>query len=135
VSKRRSNDSNQRKPIAGRRRTAEKADPKVPDGFAEIRELAKRLVELHQAVAAACAPVVEDIIRSKNRDAQHIERTLDALLDACGHDAALMLYRRLCRHYWDIDPRATAQYIQFYREMWDEDASPDDEFQEPQGRD
>ncbi len=54
-----------------------------------------------------------------NRNVSQIERTLDGLLDFCGDDAILMLYRRLCRHYWSIDPVATARYVQFYRQMWD----------------
>jgi hypothetical protein len=29
---------------------------------------------------------------------------------------------RLCRHYWAIDPAATADYINAYREYWDSDA-------------
>jgi hypothetical protein len=33
----------------------------------------------------------------------------------------LELFRRLCRHYWDIDPAATAGYVHAYREMWDSD--------------
>jgi len=42
-----------------------------------------------------------------------------ALLDFCGHAPTLQLYRRLCRHYFDIDPVATVSYINAYREMWD----------------
>jgi len=34
----------------------------------------------------------------------------------------LRMYRNLCRHYWDIDPAATAGYINTYREYWDSDA-------------
>ena len=34
----------------------------------------------------------------------------------------LLLYKRLCRHYFDIDPRATAFYIDAYRKMWDEES-------------
>jgi hypothetical protein len=30
-----------------------------------------------------------------------------------------MLYRRLCRHYWQFNPEATVSYINAYREMWD----------------
>lgn len=33
----------------------------------------------------------------------------------------LHLYRRLCRHYFDIDPVATVSYINAYREWWDSD--------------
>jgi len=32
------------------------------------------------------------------------------------------MYKQLCRHYWDIDPAATAHYINAYREYWDSDA-------------
>jgi hypothetical protein len=40
-----------------------------------------------------------------------------------------MLYRRLCRHYWQFNPEATVSYINAYREMWDgaEDAKADRE--------
>jgi hypothetical protein len=41
------------------------------------------------------------------------------LLDFCFFDPALQLYRRLCRHYFAIDPAATGFYIDAYREMWD----------------
>lgn len=31
------------------------------------------------------------------------------------------MYKKLCRHYWDIDPAATAYYVNAYREYWDGD--------------
>jgi hypothetical protein len=33
----------------------------------------------------------------------------------------LEMYKQLCRHYWDIDPEATAYYVNAYREYWDSD--------------
>ena len=53
------------------------------------------------------------------RDVQQIEHTLDGLLDFCGYAPVLEMYRRLCRHYWDIGPAATADYVKAYRERWD----------------
>ena len=44
---------------------------------------------------------------------------LDGLLGLCGHEPALQLYKKLCRHYLPINPAATADYIYAYREMWD----------------
>ncbi len=39
-----------------------------------------------------------------------------------GFDAAIVrLYKKLCRYYFKIDPRATASYIYAYRDMWDEE--------------
>jgi hypothetical protein len=67
-------------------------------------------------------PVVGAILCTGSRDVAYIEHTLDALLDFCGHAPVLELYKALCRHYWDIDPAATAHYVHAYRELWDSDA-------------
>jgi hypothetical protein len=74
---------------------------------------------LNEQAVSVYRPTVEDLIRTDSRDQAAIERTLDGLLGFCGHDAALMLYRRLCRHYWQFNPEATVSYINAYREMWD----------------
>ena len=50
-----------------------------------------------------------------------IERTLDHLLDHACIPQGLALFKSLCRHYWEINPQATASYINIYREMWDSD--------------
>lgn len=74
-------------------------------------------------------------MRSRSRDTRHIEHTLDGLLGFCGYDPALLLYKKLCRHYWDIDPAATASYINAYRNMWDSEETAENEFPStpPQG--
>ena len=64
-------------------------------------------------------PVVDALVRSGSRDVQQIELSLDGLLDFCGHAPVLELYRRLCRHYWDVDSAATADYVKAYSERWD----------------
>lgn len=84
-----------------------------------ILDLVGSVRELGQRAALQYRPVVDDIVRSGSRDAQHIERTLDGLLDFCGHEPVVLMYRELCRHYWQIDPAATAFYIDAYRERWD----------------
>lgn len=100
---------------------------KGPAGCSEsdILAFAARIQELNERAAEAYAPLVEDILRANDRDVRRIEQTLDGLLDFCGHGPALMLYRRLCRHYGTIDPAAAAQYIRFYREMWDSESLTD----------
>ena len=61
---------------------------------------------------AEYAPIVDSIVRARSRDIRHIEHTLDGLLDFCFDPEALLLYKKLCRHYYDIDPAATAEYVQ-----------------------
>ncbi len=85
----------------------------------ELDALLGQVQQLQEQAARQYPPVVDDLLRTGSRDVQQIERTLDGLLDFCGHAPVLAMYRRLCRHYWDIDPVATADYIKAYRERWD----------------
>jgi REP element-mobilizing transposase RayT len=86
-----------------------------------VNALARELQGLQAAAVAEYTPVVETLIATGSRDVRQIEWTLDGLLDFCGHSPVLDLYRRLCRHYFDIDPVATASYVNAYREMWGAD--------------
>lgn len=87
----------------------------------ELDALIGQMQQLQQQAALQYQPVVDDLLRTGSRDVEKIERTLDGLLDFCGHAPVLAMYRRLCRHYWDVDPAATADYIKAYREQWDSD--------------
>jgi hypothetical protein len=84
-----------------------------------ILDLVDSMRELEQRAALQYRPVVDDILRTGSRDAHHIEHTLDGLLDFCGHGPVVLMYRQLCRHYWQFDETATAFYINAYRERWD----------------
>ncbi len=110
-----------------------KSDPeKSPFDKSEIMALGHKIQAIQkQAVRHTLAiyePQVNEILETMTRDKNTIERTLDALLDVAFDDDVLLLYKKLCRYYYRIDPRATADYISFYREMWDneEDDIPED---------
>lgn len=90
----------------------------------EFAALAEQIGELHERALAEYAPVVSHILRSRSREAGQIERTLDGLLDFCGHAAVLQLYRRLCRHYHGIDPAAALGYVTAYRTMYGREGDP-----------
>ncbi|MDP2834430.1 MAG: hypothetical protein Q8Q28_14270 [Pseudomonadota bacterium] len=92
-----------------------------PELLKSVNALASELQGLQAVAVAQYTPLVETLIATGSRDVQQIEWTLDGLLDFCSHGPALHLYRRLCRHYFAIDPVATASYINAYREMWDSD--------------
>ncbi|MDP1990783.1 MAG: hypothetical protein Q8K00_07140 [Syntrophales bacterium] len=86
-----------------------------------IRGLASSIQAINQKAVREYTPVVEAILRSPIPDTHHIERTLDGLLDFCGYEPALHLYKKLCRYYFYINPTATVEYIEAYRELWDSD--------------
>ena len=91
------------------------------DDMQVFRKFAESLRDLQRQAAQQYQPVVDDILRTRSRNTEHIEHTLERLLDFCGDDEVLQMYRKLCRHYWDIDPEATAYYVNAYREYWDSD--------------
>ena len=86
----------------------------------EIKKLIESQGQLVKQAFEQYEPLVKNIIASQNKDVKHISLTLDYMLDFCFDDKMLLLYRRLCRYLLNIDPEATASYIQAYREMWDE---------------
>jgi hypothetical protein len=90
--------------------------------FESITGLAAQVEALNQRAVRQYASVVEEIVRSGSRDASWMEHTLDGLLDFCGCDSALALFKKLCRHYWTIDPVATAEYVNAYRQTWDKES-------------
>ena len=92
------------------------------DAMQAIRTLAGSMRDLQRQAAQQYKPVVDDILLTRSQDIRHIEHTLDRLLDFCGHKPVLRMYKSLCRRYWDIDPAATADYINAYRKYWDSDA-------------
>jgi len=81
-----------------------------------MQELARKAVQQYSSE-------VEAILKTQSRDSRRIERCLDGMLDFCFDDGVLVLYKKLCRYYFDIDPEATVSYVYSYREMWDEQES------------
>ena len=85
-----------------------------------IGELAKESQKLAHVAVQQYSAEVETILKAEKRDSMRIERCLDGMLDFCFDDGMLMLYKKLCRHYFDINPQAAVSYVHAYREMWDE---------------
>ena len=97
----------------------------------DIRELGKTIITLQKEAVNQTLlfwkPKAEQIISNKSQDINEIEHTLDALCEVAFDDEVLVLFKRLCRYYYDIDPQATAEQIQFYREMWDNNEEIEDD--------
>lgn len=89
------------------------------------------LQALHQQAIEALAPSVQGILSSGSQDVLWIERTLDQLLNHAYIPEGLTLFKTLSRYYWQLDPQATASYINAYRDMWDGDDQNDTAEVEP----
>lgn len=92
----------------------------LDDLVKSIGEIAKKLNQLARQAEQQYTLEVEAILKAQSRDPQRIEHTLDGMLDFCFDPSMLILYKKLCRYYFKIDPEATAFYVYAYRDMWDE---------------
>ena len=98
----------------------------IRDEFKSIFKLAEQLQSLQQEAVEQTltfyGPEVEDILDNKVTNKQRIEQALDQLLEVAFDERVLKLFKKLCRHYYFIDSRATVFYVESYREMWDEES-------------
>ena len=102
------------KPI---KKTSRKAAP-AGGADSNLKNLAGSILELGREAVTTYTPIVDAIIDTQSRDVRQIEHTLDGLLGFCFDSEALVLYKKLRRHYLSIDPVTTVEYVNAYREMW-----------------
>ena len=90
----------------------------------ELSQLVKSLSVLRESAVKQTLvlypPIVNRIINTKSLDENEIEHTLDALCEVAFEAEVLLLFKELCRYYYGINPQATADYVRYYREMWEE---------------
>jgi hypothetical protein len=96
-----------------------RGERRMKDLVAAIVDLIESGSGLARQAVAEYTPIVDSIVRTRSKDIRHIEHTLDGLLGFCFDSEALLLFKKLCRHYYFIDPAAAAEYVHMYREMWD----------------
>ena len=87
----------------------------------EIKDLIVVQQKLARQALSEYSVLVDNIVVSKTTDQNRIEHTLDGILDFCFDADMLLLFKKLCRYYFTINPLATASYINIYRKMWDND--------------
>lgn len=88
------------------------------DGFKELAESIEQ--NTHQAYERY-KKGVDRIYVDNVQNVNEIERLLDYILTYCGDEKKLSLFKKLCHHYYKINPVATAEYVTIYRDMWEED--------------
>ena len=93
----------------------------LDDLVQSIGNLVKVQKDLARQVYDSYKDEVDHIIVSQSRDQNRIDHALDGLLNFAFDDKVLVLFKKLCRYYFTIDPQATASYIYSYRDMWDEE--------------
>lgn len=90
------------------------------DDLDSFRELAESINKITQEAFLIYEAQVDIIYRNKIKNEKEIERVIDALLEYCYDDKMVFLFKRLCRYYYEINPTVTYEYVNIYRELWDD---------------
>lgn len=83
-----------------------------------IKEMASQLKKINELAYTQYKLVASDLC-SRTAPLDEVEYTLDRMLDFCGDDAVLGLFKDICRHYFNIYPEMIAYQVNSYRETWD----------------
>ena len=83
-----------------------------------IQEMALQLKKINEIAYNQYKPIASDLC-NRIASLSEVEYILDRMLDFCGDDAILGLFKGICRHYFDIYPEMIVYQINSYREIWD----------------
>lgn len=88
----------------------------------DLHCLFRELIELNKEQYRYLGIEIEKIINNKIKDEKYIEKILDGMLDVLFSyetEETLSTFRKLCKYYYGINPKATSDYIKFYMEIND----------------
>ncbi len=83
-----------------------------------IKAMALQLKKINEIAYNQYKPITSDLC-SRVATIDEVEYILDRMLDFCGDDAVLGLFKEVCRNYFNIYPEMIAYQINAYREIWD----------------
>lgn len=87
----------------------------------KIKALAESQEQLAKQALQQYQPIAAQYIHDNCRDSNQIAYTLDFMLEFCFDQQMLTLFRKLCRHLYSFDPETAIDYVEAYRERWDEE--------------
>lgn len=87
----------------------------MDDGFSK---LIGQIEHINEMAYIQYRPIAYDLC-SRAASITEVEDTLDRMLDFCGSDEILSLFKKICKYYYEIYPEMIAYEINAYRELWD----------------
>ena len=95
-----------------------KDEQQLDDMVNHLEPLIQQMKHFHDMAVVAYTPLVDDLC-SRKATQNEVGWMLDWLLMYAGDERMLLLYKRVCRAYWQIYPDSIAFYIMEYRKEYD----------------
>ncbi len=89
----------------------------MTDRFFEIYKL---ICQMNEELLQGYTPMVDEICSCSNVSQDELEHLLDDLLSVCINDDMLILFKKVCRRFYQIYPEIVAKYIMLYRELYED---------------
>jgi len=89
--------------------------------FSDISEIAKGILGLAKTTVPFYKDFTDNVINERISDIKTIEWQLSLMLDFCFDDEILLLYKAVLRKLYDEYPETVVSYVQFYREMYEDE--------------
>ena len=90
--------------------------------FEDMRETIEPVMALVDEAALYLEPEINAIISNRIVDNYQVDKMLDSTLNYAGmSERADRLFRRLCNHYYFVNPNLVSEWIVIYRDMYGED--------------
>jgi hypothetical protein len=83
-----------------------------------IRYFAEQIKALNHEAYLYYKPITEKLCNGQASETD-VEFVLDRMLDFCGSDEILDMFKKICRCYYERYPEMIAFEINGYRELWD----------------
>lgn len=84
----------------------------------DLSKLASQIEYINKTAYIQYEPIVHDLC-SRVASISEVEHTLDRMIDFCGSDEVLALFKKICKCYYEIYPEMIAYEVNSYREFWD----------------
>ena len=98
-----------------------KDEQQLDDMVNHLEPLIQQMKHIHDMAVVAYTPLVDDLC-SRKATQNEVGWMLDWLLMYAGDERMLLLYKRVCRAYWQIYPDSIAFYIMEYRKEYDSES-------------
>jgi len=89
--------------------------------FSDVSELAKGILDLAKSVMPFYQDFADNVINERITSIKEIEWHLDYMLSFCFYEEILLLYKAVLRKLYDKYPEAVGSYVQYYREMYEDE--------------
>lgn len=85
-----------------------------------IKELCVRLQAVRDFAYRYYSEEVKCLLADASPSQTQVEHLMDGLLDFCGEERFLLLFKEICRHLLPSLPSTVQEYIQLYRTQYEE---------------